>query len=230
MKTISLFKPILGFIYETTVLAIARKVNTRVSRNIPQYVIRDIHIRNTKLITNREDLLRLLPQNGVVAELGVDEGDFSQSILTLNKPKKLHLVDFWGSKRYNQEKKRQVESRFKENIQNGEVEINIGLSTNVVEGFQNEYFDWIYIDTCHSYKTTIEELELYREKVKGSGIIAGHDYILGNWNGIIRYGVIEAVYEFCIKYNWEILYLTMELHTNPSFAIRKIVDVVQILK
>ncbi len=37
-----------------------------------------------------------------------------------------------------------------------------------------------------------------------------------------RYGVIEAVYEFCSKYNWEILFLTTELETNPSFAIKKI--------
>jgi hypothetical protein len=72
------------------------------------------------------------------------------------------------------------------------------------------------------YKTTTDELQSYHLKIKPNGIIAGHDFILGNWDGIVRYGVIEAVYEFCVKYNWEIIYLTTELYTNPSFAIRKI--------
>ena len=108
-------------------------------------------------------------------------------------------------------------------IKENKVEINRGLSTQVVDQFANGYFDWIYIDTTHSYETIIEELELYRSKVKENGIIAGHDYIVGNWDGLVRYGVIEAVYEFCVKYNWEILYLTNELNIKPSFAIRKII-------
>lgn len=224
MEKHQLLKKVIGFLYETTVLFVARKVNIRVSQSIPKYEISDIHIKNAKLITTREELLRILPQNGVVAELGVDEGDFSQLILAINKPKKLHLVDFWGSKRYNQNKRKKVESIFQGNIKSESIEINIGLSTEVVENFKDNYFDWIYIDTSHSYKTTIEELELYRKKVKVDGIIAGHDYILGNWNGLVRYGVIEAVYEFCIKYKYEIIYLTTELNKNPSFAIRKIAD------
>ena len=219
-----LLRKLLKALYRKIIKPIAKKVNTDISENIPKYEINKSHINNAKLITTREELLRILPQNGVVAELGVDEGDFSQLILSINKPKKLHLIDFWGSKRYNQDKRKKVEHKFSKNIESKEVEINLGLSTEVVESFEDDYFDWIYIDTSHSYEGTIEELELYSKKVKESGIIAGHDYILGNWNGLVRYGVIEAVYEFCIKYNWEILYLTTELKHNPSFAIRKIID------
>jgi hypothetical protein len=69
---------------------------------------------------------------------------------------------------------------------------------------------------------TIAELNLYSKKIKQGGIIAGHDYIIGNWTDMIRYGVIEAVYEFCVNNEWEIIYITMELNENPSFAIRKI--------
>lgn len=224
MKKPQLLKKVLAFLYKSTVLPVVRKVNTKASKNIPIYKLSDVHIRNAKLITNREELLRILPQNGVVAELGVDEGDFSSLILSINKPKKLHLIDFWGSKRYNQDKRKKVESRFQGNIENKTVEINLGLSTTVVDDFKDNYFDWVYIDTSHSYKTTIEELELYRKKVKVDGIIAGHDYILGNWDGLVRYGVIEAVYEFCIRHNWEIIFLTTELNESLSFAIRRIAD------
>lgn len=213
---------VLRFVYKTMMLPIVRKVNVQKSSNIPKYELNEEHVKNAKLVATRTELLKLLPVNGIVAELGVDVGHFSNIILTENNPKKLHLIDYWGSTRYNQDKRMEVENSFKENIENKKVEINYGLSTEVVKGFADNYFDWIYIDTDHSYKTSIRELELYRKKIKKGGIIAGHDFILGNWNGVVRYGVIEAVHEFCVKYNWEILYLTCELKGNPSFAIREI--------
>ena len=217
-----MLQKILVSIYNSTILPIAKKANTKISRAIPQYELSEKHIKNAALLTTRDEMLKLLPREGVVAELGVNEGDFSSKILAINKPRKLHLVDFWGSKRYNQRTRQIVENKFQKNFENKSVEINLGLSTDVVHDFEDGYFDWIYIDTAHSYQTTIEELELYRTKMKANGVIAGHDYILGNWNGLVRYGVIEAVHEFCTKHNWEILYLTSELDINPSFAIRQI--------
>ncbi|MGK7896540.1 MAG: class I SAM-dependent methyltransferase [Xenococcus sp. (in: cyanobacteria)] len=211
-----------NFYYQRFAKPVAIKVNTRVSSEIPIFKLSKIHIQNAKLLTTREELLELLPKGGIVAELGVDEGEFSKAILEINKPKKLHLVDFWGSKRYNQDKRRKVETRFKNNIEANNLEINLGLSTKVVERYEDNYFDWIYIDTSHSYKTTIEELELYSSKVKPNGFIAGHDYVMGNWPGMVRYGVIEAVYEFCVKHNWEIIFQTTELEESLSFAIRRI--------
>ena len=189
--------------------------------HIPETILRNEHVRNATLLPDRIELLKHLPKHGVVAELGVDEGNFSQAILQHNLPRELHLVDVWDSDRYNTGKRRHVEQRFTREIANGSVVIDIGLSTDVAEKFPDALFDWIYIDTDHSYKTTKAELDLYASKVKPKGIIAGHDYIVGNWDGAVRYGVIEAVHEFCVQHNWEILHLTMELNTFPSFAIRR---------
>ena len=212
-------KPIKRKIYSYIKEDILKKNNLYKSLN---YELKNKHIANLKAILNRNELLKLLPKNGVVAELGVDTGDFSQQILNFCCPQKLHLIDYWGTQRYNQEKRNCVEEKFKNIIDKGIVEINLGLSTNVVEIFKDNYFDWVYIDTNHSYDTTVAELESYRGKMKNNGIIAGHDYIQGNWEGGIKYGVIDAVQEFCIKWNWEIIYLTMENKIHPSFAIRKI--------
>ncbi len=224
LKMKSLIISIIKYFYNNFVRPVVRKVNKRISSQIPKTDLSKIHINNAKLLLSREELLTLLPKGGVVAELGVDEGGFSDSILKLNKPQKLHLIDIWGSKRYGDDKKRKVENRFKEKIEDNSVVINLGLSTEVAKDFQDSYFDWIYIDTAHIYKTTIEELELYRTKIKSGGYIAGHDFIIGEFNGMVRYGVKEAVYEFCVKYDWEIVYLTTELKNHPSFAIRKIAD------
>lgn len=163
-----------------------------------------------------------MPKNAVVAELGVDQGQFSKQIIESTNPTKLHLVDTWGSGRYNSNKMHQVNSQFAAEMKRGSVEIHHGLSTDLVEQFSNEYFDWIYIDTDHTYETTKKELELYAPKLKSGGIIAGHDYIMGNWYGMFKYGVVEAVNEFCVKNNWEIIYLSTELTIYPSFAISKI--------
>lgn len=192
------------------------------SKNIPKNNLDEIHVKNTKLLKDRFSLLEMLPKNAVVAELGVDQGNFSTKILEICQPKKLHLVDVWQDKRYHQNKRNQVESRFESNIKNEQVEINIGLSTDVVSSFPDNYFDFIYIDTDHSYPTTLSELELYSSKMKKEGIICGHDYIIGYWNGMVRYGVKEAVAYFCKKYNWELTYLTAETNGHPSFAVKKI--------
>lgn len=187
---------------------------------VPQVEVSYAWIENARLLATREQLLSFLPTGGVVAELGVDRGGFSQNILEINQPKKLHLVDVWQSTRYPEELFHEVKARFQEEISDGKVEINQGLSTEVVTEFPDGYFDWIYIDTAHTYSVTKAELEAYLPKMKLGGVIAGHDFIVGEIDVPWRYGVIEAVYEFCGKYGWEIIYLTMERGISPSFAIK----------
>lgn len=159
----------------------------------------------------------------MVAELGVNQGDFSQEILNISRPAVLHLVDIWGSERFHEGLFNEVQDKFKTEIERQAVRIHRKLSTEAASDFEDEYFDMIYIDTDHSYNTTRDELTAYSTKVKSDGIIAGHDYSMGNWIKAYRYGVIEAVHEFCIKYNWEILYLTADTLESQSFAIRRIV-------
>jgi hypothetical protein len=40
--------------------------------------------------------------------------------------------------------------------------------------------------------------------MKNNGIICGHDYLMGDLVEMNKYGVIEAVSEFCNKNHWEI--------------------------
>jgi hypothetical protein len=213
------------FIKERIYKVIHRELMTsraNLVNKIPKIDLEKRHISNTKLLESREVLLEQLTKNGIGAEIGVDQGTFTQKILEISSPKKLHLVDIWSSKRYDYTKQNEVFNKFEHEISAGSIEINIGYSTIVAKDFPNNYFDWIYIDTDHSYETTINELYAYQDKLKEGGIIAGHDYIQGYWIGMVKYGVVEAVAEFCKNNNWEILFLTTELNENPSFAIRKI--------
>lgn len=199
-----------------------RKETDHFENIVPKYNLEDKHLKNLKGIINRQELLKILPKNGIVAEIGVDEGGFTKEILKFNSPNKLHLIDVWNTDRYHQGKREQVENTFKNEIEQEKVVLNLGFSTEVVHDFPNGYFDWVYIDTTHCYKNTLKELEMYSEKIRHGGFLVGHDFIVGNWKGLVKYGVIEAVYEFCNKNNWELIYLTFENREHHSFAIKKI--------
>jgi predicted O-methyltransferase YrrM len=190
-------------------------------KQMPSIPLKQENINNTKFLLNREDLLEKLTKEGVCAEIGVASGDFSQLILQKIRPKKLHLIDAWHSERYDDSLESLVRQKFSREIELKQVILNKGLSTEVLPEFEDNYFDWVYIDTVHDYRTTAQELAICREKVKDGGIIAGHDFSMGNWINGYKYGVINAVYEFCRKYGWEMLYITSEL-VEKSFAIREL--------
>jgi hypothetical protein len=199
------------------------KKRREIEKKLPNYELHPKHIKNLKVLLNRRDLLKVLTKNAICAEVGVDKGDFSDLILMLTDPKRLHLIDAWGDPlRYHNGLKSLVEDKFKNEIERGNVEINVGYSTEILKKFPNRYFDWVYLDTSHTYKATAAELSILKEKVKPEGIIAGHDYIIGNWANDYRYGVIEAVHELCLNDNWELVYITANFSEMPSFAIRRI--------
>lgn len=197
------------------------KVRTAQSQRIPKVELRPEHIANLRVVADRRAFLEALPKGGVLAEAGVDHGDFSAMILAIMQPKRLHLIDVWSSKRYHGGLQDVVRKKFQHELASGQVQIDLGLSTEVLPRFTDGYFDLVYIDTDHGYTVTAAELELCRTKVKPGGIIAGHDYVTGNWDGGVRYGVVEAVHEFCVKYGWELILLTHETDRHLSFAIRK---------
>lgn len=202
--------------------AYERAQRVSAASSMPNIELSEKHIANTKLVTTREQLLRLLPKGGVVAEIGVNEGEFSEAILNVTNPKKLHLIDVWGSKRYHDGLEGKVTEKFGDQIANGQLEINRGYSTEVLPTFPDQYFDWVYIDSAHTYEVTRDELEILASKVRPDGLICGHDYINSCWRNAVKYGVVEAVHEFCVNNGWKIIYLTNETHQHRSFCIRRI--------
>jgi hypothetical protein len=200
-------------------LGIARK---KQSARIPKVELQEKHIRNLRTVLDRTAFLNALPKGGIVAEAGVDKGDFSAMILAITKPQRLHLIDIWSSTRYHGGLEAVVRTKFEKELASGQVQIDLGLSTDVLSTFPDGHFDWIYIDTDHGYDVTAAELAIARTKVKKGGVIAGHDYSTCNWDGGVRYGVVEAVHEFCVEHDWELILLTHETDRFLSFAIREI--------
>ena len=95
--------------------------------DIPSFSLRSENVKGAQLVANRSELIQLLPKKSIVAEIGVDAGNFSQVILDSCMPEKLHLVDIWGSKRYCEKKALAVSKKFSKELQEGTVAITRAL-------------------------------------------------------------------------------------------------------
>lgn len=189
---------------------------------IPRISLLPRNVANCVGLIDRQALVERLPKDAVCVELGVDEGNFSQRILRFSNPRKLYLVDMWATDRFNDQKFEAVTKKFKPETNSGQVEIVRTNSVDSAGRFEDNALDWIYIDTDHSYETTKKELYAYARKIRSGGLIAGHDYCMGNWVSGYKYGVMEAVHEFCVAEDWELVFVTLDFTENQSFAIRRL--------
>lgn len=152
-------------------------------------------------LPTRIDLLKKMPKDSVCAEIGVFGGEFARQILSVVKPKELHLIDPWkheddgpfseADENYSQEKFDAMYDHLVGSIP--EATFHRGYSHDVVSQFEDGHFDWIYLDACHWYTEVKQDLNDWFPKVKSNGWICGHDYQVER--GHQRTGVLRAVNE-----------------------------------
>ena len=184
----------------------------------------EFKLADCKILTSRDKLANQIAPDSLAAELGVDTGDFSKRLLDSKKIKHLYLVDPWNSGRYGAEKYLYVKTRFKSETTSNKVTIARARSSEFLRSAKEQglVFDFIYIDTTHTYEQTLEELCLSAEVLSPDGLICGDDFVQGNWGSGFKYGVQEAVFEFIKEFSFQLAFLTLDFHRNPSFALRKI--------
>ncbi len=189
--------------------------------DIPKVALSPMHLDNAILVESRLSMLDKLPKGLRALEIGVAEGGFSAEMWKRLAPSHLTLVDPWEGERYSLGYE-MVQKRFSEQIRNGYVKTVKSLSVNFLKNCEVCSFDFIYIDTNHTYGTTIQELRLADRVVAPCGFIAGHDYTMGNPVTPMVYGVIQAVSQFCVECNYRFKYLTVEPGGWNSFCLIKI--------
>lgn len=175
-------------------------------------------------LLSREDFLQIIPQNSIGAEIGVFKGEFSNSILSIVKPKELHLIDVWWKLygefypdwgEYTNFGKLRTKDAYNLVLQNisayeSKSIIHVGNSIDILQKFPNSYFDWVYLDSSHQYEETKNELNIIKNKTKQEGLITGHD-----WNPVKEhphYGAYKAIKEFCQTSTWRVVYI--DSHTQ----------------
>ena len=162
-----------------------------------------------EIVYGRTFLLEMMPRHSVCAEIGVQQGIFSQEILTVVKPERLHLIDPWEFEPDNHDL---VQTKFRQPTLSGQVHIHRGRSQEVCKEFPDSYFDWIYVDGSHNYTSVRRDLDLYYPKVKKYGFITGDDYRLVKK----RKGLRDAVAEITEKYAMRLI-----LIKNNQFILWK---------
>lgn len=182
----------------------------------------DSQVSGCRVFADRNAILDWLPQGQVGAEIGVAEGGFSTLILERAHPQKLILIDAWamaGHPQYGEQGLVKVQTKFQREIDEGRVEIRQGWSDVVLNSLEDNSLDWIYIDAAHDYESVKKDLAVAYHKVKNDGIVLGHDYHRWGRYGQ-RFGVLEAVNEFCVTYNLPLCALSIENDYNWSYGLR----------
>ena len=116
------------------------------------------------------------------AEIGVEEGVFSECLLKDNPGCKLYAVDAWKTYRAYRDHTRQEKlDRFYENTKTRLAPYNVDIvrkfSIDAVKDFPDRSLDFVYIDGNHDFYHCTTDICLWSKKVKVGGIIAGHDYV-----------------------------------------------------
>ena len=155
---------------------------------------------------DRIELLHLLPKGGVVAEVGVLRGRFSQEIYDIVQPDELHLIDRWqrvwcdGIEQDINEVIQTVRDRFDDK---DNVFIHHMDSAKAAKMFPDKFFDWVYLDADHLYDGITADIAAYAPKVKKW--LIGHDFQSTEYFGT---GVIRAVVEAIQEHGMRMIALT----------------------
>ena len=167
-----------------------------------------------KVVPDRFALVEcFLPHEAVCCEVGTDTGAFAKKILELSNPAKLHIVDI-TLKRFRKE-------WFSSALASGVVCLHEQDSVAALTLFPDAYFDWIYIDGNHSYEGLRRDIQAAKNKVKPSGFLVFNDYMFWSHRELMCYGVIQAVNEFCLHENWEMVCLALSPEAVNDVALRR---------
>lgn len=147
------------------------------------------------------------------AEVGVEQGIYSEVLLKANKDLKLIAVDAW-----------QVFPDYRDHMEQSEMDalyaitkqrlhpyatrcsVVKALSVDLAKQVPNESLDFVYLDANHEFAHVVEDLAAWEPKVKVGGIIAGHDYIKRRTNAYLMH-VPYAVDAWCDAYQIKPLFV-----------------------
>lgn len=132
------------------------------------------------------------------AEIGVEQGHFSERICLDNPQLKLHCIDPWQEyRRYeNVRSQAKMEGFYAEAVERLKpypVEMLRLTSLEAAKHFAPESLDFVYIDADHELSHVIADIAAWTPLVKRGGIIAGHDYTPEKHNHRIPLHVMQAV-------------------------------------
>jgi hypothetical protein len=158
----------------------------------------------------------------VGAEIGVEQGKFSDCLLRKIPDLKMYCIDCWEAyKGYREPDKKKYAGWYQRAIDlltpYGEKAIMIKkYSMDAVKLFPDESLDFVYIDGNHDFKNCTMDIAEWSKKVKVGGIIAGHDFTRVILD-VERIDVEDVVRAWTKANDIDIWFVTDEGEHYPSF-------------
>jgi hypothetical protein len=155
-------------------------------------------------IKHRIELVKLLPANSIVAEIGVAEGNFSKDLLDAGVDR-LFMVDAWGhipgvtgDGNFPQEwHDKNYQMAFNKVQPYGwRAKLLRGMSVDMADSVPDNSLDMAYFDAAHFYDGVIADLKAWYPKVKSGGIISGHDFLCKDYQ--VEQAVIDFIHQYGI--------------------------------
>lgn len=79
-----------------------------------------------------------------------------------------------------------------------------GLSTEIADLFQSNTLDYVYIDGNHDYDHVTHDLNVWWPKLKQGGLLAGHDYLIVDWQNSPKLENGKDIHVWADGYTWSI--------------------------
>lgn len=167
--------------------------------------------------SHRSLMFKYIEKGFVCAEIGVWKG-YNLDLILERGPGELHLIDPWLSDMrvpgrwyaIPQEEMDEIYNSVIKRFNRKNIFIHRKTSEEASREFDDNYFDWVYIDGNHSYEYVKKDLNCWYPKVKG--ILCGDDYVVSEK---LQFGVIEAVDEFVKERDLELSVF------NKQFVIKR---------
>ena len=158
-----------------------------------------------RILGNKKDI--------VGVEIGVLRGENAREIMSeYSEIKHLYLVDSYKNSYSEYTKALEILRQWENKLV-----WCIDDSVNASKDFEDNFFDFVYIDGDHSYDGVKRDIYAYWPKVKKGGAISGHDYN-PRWESMK--GIIKAVDEFVAENKLELW--TATTGSSSDWVIKKI--------
>lgn len=122
-------------------------------------------------------------------EIGVFKGQFTKQLLE-NWGGTMYMIDPWrplGDEYIDSSNHREHMDAFERTMENisgyeNRAFMLRGLGEELVNIFEDDSLDFVYIDGNHAYDYVVQDMKLWWPKLKKGGLFAGHDYLGDSWS------------------------------------------------
>ena len=162
----------------------------------------------------RTDLVRnLVSTGGVIAEVGVLNGEFSKELIEILKPSRIYMIDrfegqcFSGDRDGNNGQTHDLDKAYSNLVEYARsqpaVTLLKGDSSTMLGTLEPDYLDMVYLDGDHEYPGCKKDVIASWRLLKQGGWLMGHDYATNTAKAKDAYvfGVKQAIDEFCQEHN-----------------------------